>query len=153
VAQEPFSVALPPQYPVEHGYALDTVETALPWSKVESTALAIQAAIREAVQGFNERVLVFAHLSHVYADGASIYTTYLWRRSPEPDQTWHTAGDEAAASQVMIASGGTITTSTVSGSITSRIWRRRKGHRIADDRSSAQAARSRSAVKSGKLVE
>ena len=93
----------------EQGYALDTVETALPWSKVEPTALAIQAAIREALQGFNERVLVFAHLSHVYADGASVYTTYLWRRSPEPDQTLaHWQAMKHAASQVLIASGGTI---------------------------------------------
>ena len=93
----------------EQGYALDTVETALPWNKVESTALAIQAAIREALQTFDERVLVFAHLSHVYADGASIYTTYLWRRSSNPDQTlaqWHAMKD--AASRVMIANGGTI---------------------------------------------
>jgi alkyldihydroxyacetonephosphate synthase len=93
----------------EQGYALDTVETALPWNKVESTALAIQSAIREALCTFNERVLVFAHLSHVYADGASIYTTYLWRRSSDPDQTlaqWHAM--KGAASRVMIANGGTI---------------------------------------------
>jgi alkyldihydroxyacetonephosphate synthase len=93
----------------EQGYALDTVETALPWSKIESTASAIQDAIRTALQAFNERVLVFAHLSHVYADGASIYTTYLWRRSPDPDQTltqWQAM--KHAASQVMIANGGTI---------------------------------------------
>lgn len=93
----------------EQGYALDTVETALPWSKVESTALAIQAAIREAPLPFGERALVFAHLSHVYADGASIYTTYLWRRSADPAQTlaqWQVM--KHAASQVMIANGGTI---------------------------------------------
>jgi alkyldihydroxyacetonephosphate synthase len=93
----------------EQGYALDTVETALPWSKVEATALSVQAAIREALQAFNERALVFAHLSHVYVDGASIYTTYLWRRSPDPDQTlaqWQAI--KGAASRVMIANGGTI---------------------------------------------
>jgi alkyldihydroxyacetonephosphate synthase len=93
----------------EQGYALDTVETAVPWSNVEPTALAIQAAIREALQAFPERVLVFAHLSHVYAAGASIYTTYLWRRSADPDQTlahWQAMKD--AASRVIIARGGTI---------------------------------------------
>jgi alkyldihydroxyacetonephosphate synthase len=93
----------------EQGYALDTVETALPWSKVESTAVAIQAAIHNALQPFNERPLVFAHLSHVYADGASIYTTYLWRRSADPDRTlaqWHAM--KHAASQVILANGGTI---------------------------------------------
>jgi alkyldihydroxyacetonephosphate synthase len=93
----------------EQGYALDTVETALPWSKVEATALAVQAAIREALQVFNERVLVFAHLSHVYGDGASIYTTYLWRRSADPDQTlaqWQAM--KHAASQAILEHGGTI---------------------------------------------
>jgi alkyldihydroxyacetonephosphate synthase len=93
----------------EQGYALDTLETALPWSKVEATELAIQTAIRNALQAFDERVLVFAHLSHVYGDGASIYTTYLWRRSADPDRTlaqWHAMKD--AASCVIVAAGGTI---------------------------------------------
>ena len=61
------------------------------------------------LEALNERVLVFAHLSHVYADGASIYTTYLWRRSSDPDQTlaqWQAM--KQAASQVMLAHGGTI---------------------------------------------
>ena len=93
----------------EHGYALDTLETALPWSKIESAAAEIQATIREALQAFNERVLVFAHLSHVYADGASIYTTYLWRRSPDPDQTlaqWQAM--KQTASRIIVTNGGTI---------------------------------------------
>jgi alkyldihydroxyacetonephosphate synthase len=93
----------------EQGYALDTVETALPWSKVEAAAAAIQDAIRAALEAFDERALVFAHLSHVYADGASIYTTYLWRRSPDPDQTlaqWQAM--KHAASRVIVAAGGTI---------------------------------------------
>jgi alkyldihydroxyacetonephosphate synthase len=61
------------------------------------------------LQALDERALVFAHLSHVYADGASIYTTFLWRRSPDPEQTlaqWRAM--KHAASQVVIASGGTI---------------------------------------------
>ncbi|HZY42841.1 MAG TPA: FAD-linked oxidase C-terminal domain-containing protein, partial [Anaerolineae bacterium] len=91
------------------GYAIDTLETALPWSKVLTTAPLIQAAICDALEKFNERVHVFAHLSHVYTDGASIYTTYLWRRSADPDQTlahWHAMKD--AASQIILANGGTI---------------------------------------------
>jgi alkyldihydroxyacetonephosphate synthase len=93
----------------EYGYALDTVETALPWNKIESTAERIQEAIRNALAAYNERPLVFAHLSHVYGDGASIYTTYLWRRSLDPEETlqqWHAMKD--GASQVIMASGGTI---------------------------------------------
>ena len=93
----------------ERGYAIDTLETALPWSKVLTTAPLIQASIREALEKFNERVHVFAHLSHVYVDGASIYTTCLWRRSSDPDQTlahWHAMKD--AASRIILANGGTI---------------------------------------------
>ena len=93
----------------ERGYAIDTLETALPWSKVLTTAPLIQAAIHAALEKFNERAHVFAHLSHVYPDGASIYTTYLWRRDADPDQTlahWHAMKD--AASQIILAHGGTI---------------------------------------------
>lgn len=93
----------------ERGYALDTLETALPWSKTMPAAQAIQAAIRNAWKESDEHVLVFAHLSHVYADGASIYTTYLWQRSADPDemlQRWHAM--KHAASQAIIAHSGTI---------------------------------------------
>jgi alkyldihydroxyacetonephosphate synthase len=93
----------------ERGYALDTLETAVPWSKVPGTARAIKAAIQEAIRPDGERVLVFAHLSHVYGDGASIYVTYLFRQAADPDQTldrWRLM--KSAASQVIIAHGGTI---------------------------------------------
>jgi alkyldihydroxyacetonephosphate synthase len=93
----------------ELGYAIDTLETALPWSRVLDAAAAIQKAIRESLESLNERVLVFAHLSHVYVDGASIYVTYLWRRSADPDETlarWKAM--KSAASNVIVARGGTI---------------------------------------------
>jgi alkyldihydroxyacetonephosphate synthase len=93
----------------ERGYAIDTLETALPWSKVVAAATAIKDSIRHAIESFNERVLVFAHLSHVYADGASIYITYLWPRNAQPEQTlaqWRAM--KSAASNVIVANGGTI---------------------------------------------
>jgi alkyldihydroxyacetonephosphate synthase len=91
------------------GYAIDTLETAVRWSKVAPTALAIKGAIRQAFEALNRRVLVFAHLSHVYTDGASIYVTYLWPLSPDPQQTlegWRAV--KSAASNVVVAQGGTI---------------------------------------------
>ena len=93
----------------ERGYAIDTLETAMPWSKVVPAAIAIKDSIRHALESFNERVLVFAHLSHVYADGASIYITYLWPRNAQPDHTldrWRAM--KSAASNVIVANGGTI---------------------------------------------
>ncbi len=91
----------------EAGYAIDTLETALPWSQVMPAAAALKAAIaREAGE---ERVLAFAHLSHVYGDGASIYVTYLFRLADEPAETlrrWHAM--KHAASLAIREHGGTI---------------------------------------------
>ena len=74
-----------------------------------ATALETQAAIREGLAEVGERVLVFAHLSHVYNDGASIYITYLYRRAQDPAETfrrWQVL--KGAASRVILAHGGTI---------------------------------------------
>lgn len=91
------------------GYAVDTLETALPWSKVLPAAKEINKAIKEGLNPFEEQALVFAHLSHIYLDGASIYVTYIFRRSEDPDETlqrWQVL--KASASQAIVNSGGTI---------------------------------------------
>lgn len=93
----------------EMGYALDTLETAVPWSQVRETSNVIKAALRFGLQDIGERVLVFAHLSHVYADGASIYVTYAFRRAPTPHETlarWEKL--KRAASHIIVAQRGTI---------------------------------------------
>ena len=93
----------------EAGYALDTLETAIPWSSVAVTAEETQNGIREGLSQRGERVLVFAHLSHVYLDGASIYITYLYRRASDPQETlnrWQTL--KGTASRIIQAHGGTI---------------------------------------------
>ncbi len=93
----------------ELGYALDTVETALPWSRVPATAQRMLAAARGGLFAWDERVLAFAHLSHVYPDGASLYLTYLYRRAADPDETldrWRAL--KTALSEVIVAQGGTI---------------------------------------------
>jgi alkyldihydroxyacetonephosphate synthase len=93
----------------DEGYALDTLETALPWSRVQSAASDIKAALRDGLVDQSERVLVFAHLSHFYNDGASLYVTYLYRRSSDPDETlerWRQL--KTAASRQIMAHGGTI---------------------------------------------
>ncbi len=92
----------------EAGYALDTLETALPWSVLEQAAEDILGALRSAPLS-NPGLLVFAHLSHVYADGASLYVTYLYRRSADPDQTlqdWRHL--KTRASREILRHGGTI---------------------------------------------
>lgn len=91
------------------GYALDTLETALPWSGVQTAADSILMILRDGLADRGERVLAFAHLSHLYADGASLYVTYLYRRAADPEETlqrWQTL--KGAASREIVARGGTI---------------------------------------------
>ncbi|GAB4212391.1 MAG: FAD-binding oxidoreductase [Roseiflexaceae bacterium] len=93
----------------ERGYAVDTVETATGWSRVPGMVDALQTALGDALTGQDERVHVFTHLSHQYTSGSSIYTTYLFRLSPDPDETlrrWQLL--KSAASRTIVAHGGTI---------------------------------------------
>ncbi len=71
----------------ERGYALDTVETALPWAGALAAARTIQQTLRNSFAARGRRLLVFTHLSHIYTDGASVYTTYLFPRADDPDET------------------------------------------------------------------
>ena len=93
----------------EHGVAVDTVETAVPWANVLPAAQAIKTALHTSLTETGERALVIAHLSHVYRDGASIYITCLFRRAADPDELlerWQRM--KSAASLALTAHGGTI---------------------------------------------
>jgi alkyldihydroxyacetonephosphate synthase len=76
---------------------------------VAAASQAIPGVILDAAQAMNEQVIVMTHLSHVYRDGASIYTTYLFRRCVDPDELlarWRAM--KHAASLTIQAHGGTI---------------------------------------------
>jgi alkyldihydroxyacetonephosphate synthase len=93
----------------ERGYALDTLETAFPWSTLLPAADSIRQALQQGIEVFGERSLIFAHLSHAYPSGASLYITYLFRRGHDPAMTlqrWRRM--KTAASQAILAYGGTI---------------------------------------------
>ncbi|MDI6893471.1 MAG: FAD-binding oxidoreductase [Bacillota bacterium] len=93
----------------EMGYAADTLETAATWSVIPGLLEAVEWALREGLAAIGERVYVFTHLSHVYPDGANIYTTYLYRLAADPTESlrrWQTL--KGAASRAIVAGGGTI---------------------------------------------
>ena len=93
----------------ERGYALDTIETALPWAGALAAARTIQHTLRDSFVARGRRLLVFTHLSHIYTDGASVYTTYLFPRADDPDDTvatWRAA--KLAVSLAIVRLGGTI---------------------------------------------
>jgi len=94
----------------ETGYAVDTLETATRWSNIPTLLGALEAALRPALDDIGERVHVFTHLSHFYAVGASLYTTYAFRIADDPGETlrrWQAL--KTAASRAIVAHGGTIT--------------------------------------------
>ena len=68
----------------------------------------IEQAITEHC-GTDERAHVFSHLSHVYTQGSSIYTTYVFRNSETYQaslQRWNAM--KQAASDAVTGMGGTI---------------------------------------------
>lgn len=93
----------------QEGYAVDTLETAAPWSAVPRILTNVEAALRGALEASGERVHVYTHLSHLYGDGSSIYTTYLFRLGATPEETlarWKRL--KTLASEALVAGGGTI---------------------------------------------
>lgn len=93
----------------EAGYAVDTLETAVPWTKVPETVEAVESALQSGLGQEGERVHAFTHLSHLYPCGSSIYVTYIFRLAKEPEETkrrWRRL--KKAASEAVVRSGGTI---------------------------------------------
>lgn len=92
----------------ELGYAVDTLETATTWDGVPHMVEVIEEALHSTLPN-GERVHVFTHLSHVYPQGASVYTTYLYRIAADPDETLRRWGLlKGNASRAIVAAGGTI---------------------------------------------
>ena len=94
----------------KRGYCVDTLETAVNWDRVTLLTAGVESALSGALMEERERVLVFSHLSHLYSQGSSIYTTYLFRVGDTYDTTlsrWRHLKE--MASQSIVKHGGTIT--------------------------------------------
>ncbi len=90
------------------GAMVETLETSHTWSRLGELHEAVGAAIRTALAGQGTPGLVFCHLSHAYADGASLYFTFIARARREAAlEQW--AAVKRAASEAIVAHGGTIT--------------------------------------------
>lgn len=63
---------------MDRGYFIDTLETAAPWSKLPALHAAMSAAFSK--ENCGESLVVGAHLSHAYPDGASLYFTFIGKR-------------------------------------------------------------------------
>jgi alkyldihydroxyacetonephosphate synthase len=93
---------------MEMGAMVETLETSHTWSRLGELHRAVAAAIHDSLEGQGTPGLVFCHLSHAYADGASLYFTFISRRRRDEElEQWRQA--KRAASEAIVACGGTIT--------------------------------------------
>ena len=90
------------------GAMVETLETSHTWSRLHELHAAVAAAIRDSLAAQGTPGLAFCHLSHAYADGASLYFTFISRarRGAEVEQ-WRRV--KRAASEAIVATGATIT--------------------------------------------
>jgi alkyldihydroxyacetonephosphate synthase len=90
------------------GAMVETLETSHTWSRLGELHAAVAAAIHGSLAGQGTPGLVFCHLSHAYGDGASLYFTFISRsRHGAELEQWRQV--KRAASEAIVASGGTIT--------------------------------------------
>jgi len=93
---------------MEMGAMVETLETSHTWSRLGELHTAVAAAIRGSLAAQGTPGFVFSHLSHAYADGASLYFTYIARARHEAAvEQWQAV--KRAASEAIVATGGTIT--------------------------------------------
>ncbi len=93
----------------EKGYVVDTLETATDWNNVDNLLAKVEASLSNGLTDEKEKVHVFTHLSHVYGQGCSLYTTYLYRNAISYQQTleyWKKLKNKA--SLAIVNNGGTI---------------------------------------------
>jgi alkyldihydroxyacetonephosphate synthase len=87
------------------GVFVEALETAHTWSRLDELYRAVGDALRGAL---GQPAIVICHLSHAYADGASLYFTFLARaRRGEEIEQWRAA--KTAACEAIVATRGTIT--------------------------------------------
>jgi alkyldihydroxyacetonephosphate synthase len=93
---------------VRLGLVMETFETAVTWDRLPELHAAVVAATEAAVQRVCGRGMVSCRFAYVYPDGPAPYYTVLGQGRPGSElEQW--AEIKAAASDALIAAGGTIT--------------------------------------------
>jgi alkyldihydroxyacetonephosphate synthase len=91
-----------------HGVMVETLETAAQWSRVHELHREVGQAIERALRACGTPGLAMCHVSHVYESGASLYFTFLARQR-DGDEVGQWRAVKRAASEAIVAGGGTIT--------------------------------------------
>jgi alkyldihydroxyacetonephosphate synthase len=89
------------------GVLVETLETATFWSRLPGLYAAVSDALTTALTTEAGGPIVLCHVSHVYDTGASLYFTVAARQQGDGLDQW--AAAKSAATDAMVAAGGTIT--------------------------------------------
>jgi alkyldihydroxyacetonephosphate synthase len=93
---------------LDRGVLVETLETATTWSNVPRLYQEVRSAIAGALGARGTPGYVLCHISHLYPSGCSLYFTYFARQEAGAElEQWQAA--KAAASDAIVAGGGTIT--------------------------------------------
>jgi alkyldihydroxyacetonephosphate synthase len=92
---------------MDHSFFIDTLETATLWSGLERLHGRMRTAFEAREKKVGEKVLVGCHLSHAYADGASLYFTLIAaQRKNEELRQWDEI--KKLATDTIMENGGTV---------------------------------------------
>lgn len=89
----------------EKGIMVDTFETATNWSNIDEQMQQMQQAVQTALADEGEAVMAFTHISHVYKQGASLYTTYFFRAAKDHASTLQRWQKIKQAASISLANG------------------------------------------------
>ncbi|RAV34062.1 FAD-binding oxidoreductase [Corynebacterium heidelbergense] len=92
---------------MDAGALCETLETATDWSNVPRLKKAVGEALAKALVHDGTPALIMCHVSHVYAEGCSLYFTIVGAAGPQPQARWRAA--KQAATQAIADNGGTVT--------------------------------------------
>jgi alkyldihydroxyacetonephosphate synthase len=92
---------------MDRSIMVDTLETAASWEKLPTLYEAVRQALSASILETAPGGLVFAHLSHAYPDGASLYFTFMARQQAGREiEQWQTVKDEAT--EAILKHGGAL---------------------------------------------
>lgn len=123
---------------VSLGVVCDTFETACTWDRFEALHGAVTEAVERAMKDACGAGILTCRFTHVYPDGPAPYYTFLapGREGGEIDQ-WRAI--KAAASEAVLAAGGTITHHHAVGRAHRPFWEKERSPLFADALEAAKA--------------
>ena len=90
------------------GVFVETMETAAPWSQIDSLYDTIRQDIEKSLADRGTPALVLCHMSHLYTAGCSLYyTVFAQQQEGQEMEQWKAV--KTAASEAMVGNGATIT--------------------------------------------